>query len=185
MVITHYGEGCFRLQSGETSLLVDPTTNRLKADLTLLTLSPAEGEVSPDAIAYAGEYESKGIEVRGVEISGESTSKFIKTIFGVKFEDIQFLFLGHLSGIPDAQIFEHLGEPDVVFVPTDGEHFLSSEDAAKLTRQFEPSIIIPSFCKDPEKFLKILGQKGEVEEKIVFKKKDLTGNQKVVVLKAS
>jgi len=184
MVITYYGEGCFRLQSGETSLLVDPSTNRLKADLVLQTLAPAEGEMEAEKISFAGEYESKGIEVQGVEVSEESTPKFVKTVFGVKFEDIQFLFLGHLSKIPDAKLFERLGEPDVVFIPVGSEHFLSPEDAAKLVRQFEPSIIVPSFYKDPDKFLKLLGQKGESEEKIVFKKKDLTGNQRVVVLKA-
>jgi L-ascorbate metabolism protein UlaG (beta-lactamase superfamily) len=184
MVITYYGEGCFRLQSGEASLLVDPTTARLKADLTLQTLSPAEGDSSPELISCAGEYESKGIEVRGAEVSGESTPKFVKTIFSVNFEDINFLFLGHLSGVPDPKVFEHLGEPDVVFVPVAEEHFLSPEDAAKVVRQFEPSIIIPSFNKNPDKFLKILGQKGEIQDKIVFKKKDLTGSQQVVVLKS-
>jgi L-ascorbate metabolism protein UlaG (beta-lactamase superfamily) len=94
------------------------------------------------------------------------------------------LFLGHLSQVPDPKIFEHMSEPDVVFIPVAEEHFLSPEDAAKLTRQFEPSIIIPSFNKNADKFFKILGQKGEAEEKIVFKKKDLTGTQRAVVLKA-
>ena len=42
MVINYFGNGCFRLQSGETSVLVNPDNNRLKADVTLKTLVAAE-----------------------------------------------------------------------------------------------------------------------------------------------
>jgi hypothetical protein len=33
MVVNYFGNGCFRLQSGETSILLDPENNRLKADI--------------------------------------------------------------------------------------------------------------------------------------------------------
>jgi len=39
MVINYFGNGCFRLQSGETSILVNPENNRLKADIILKTLT--------------------------------------------------------------------------------------------------------------------------------------------------
>lgn len=39
MVITFFGNGSFRLQSGDTTLLLDPDNNRLKADVTLRTLA--------------------------------------------------------------------------------------------------------------------------------------------------
>lgn len=182
MVITYYGEGCFRLQSGDLSILTDPQNNRLKADVVLETLSPAEVDISSDKINFPGEYEIKGIEIQGFSVPDESTDKFIKTIYSIKFEEITFLLLGHISEMPDVKILEQLGEPDVVFVPV-GDHFMSPADAAKLMKQMEPSIIIPSFSKDSGEFLKLTGQKGETEDKVVFRKKDIGETQRVIVLK--
>ena len=39
MVITYFGNGSFRLQSGDNALLLNPDNNRLKADVTLRTLA--------------------------------------------------------------------------------------------------------------------------------------------------
>lgn len=182
MVITYYGEGCFRLQSGETSVLTDPQNNRLKADVVLETLSPASSEIQADKINFPGEYEIKGIEIQGFPVPEESTEKFLKTIYSVRFEDINFLFLGHISKMPDVKTLEQIDEPDVIFIPTGSEHFMSADLAAKLIKQLEPSIVIPSFCKNPSEFLKLLGRKGEQEDKVVFKKKDLGDAKRVVIL---
>ncbi len=72
MVITHYGNGAFRMQSGDTVLLLNPGNDRLKADITLCTLVGTgtddllSGEGDPGAkISFPGEYEVKGIEVDG------------------------------------------------------------------------------------------------------------------------
>lgn len=181
MVITYYGEGCFRLQSGETSLLVDSENNRMKADAVLETLTSASAEPDAGKISFPGEYEVKGIEIQGIGVPEESSDKFLKTVYSVNFEDMNFLFLGHISKMPDVKLLEHFNEPDVIFVPTGAEHFMSAGDAAKLVKQLEPTIVIPSFYKNPNDFLKALGQKGESQDKIVLKKKDL-GAQRVVVL---
>ena len=45
MVITYYGNGAFRLQSGDTVLLLNPENNRLKADVTLRTLAGTTTEL--------------------------------------------------------------------------------------------------------------------------------------------
>jgi hypothetical protein len=69
----------------------------------------------------------------------------------------------------------------VLFIPT-GEHFLSPDAGAKLARQLEPAIIIPSYTKAPEAFLKVMGARPEAVEKLVLKKKDLEGKKAEVVL---
>ena len=104
MVITHFGNGSFRLQSGDTALLVNPDNNRLKADVTLRTLAGmATDELLDHAsdsgmtISFPGEYESRGMEIVGFPIPDESTEKFIKTAYKIFFEDMTFVFLGHLS----------------------------------------------------------------------------------------
>lgn len=187
MVITNLGGGCFRLQSGETSLLLDPSGNRLKADLVLKTASAADAvDETPETISFAGEYEVKGIEVEGYEAQEESTAKLVKTIYAVTWEDTRLVFLGQVSGEPSADVLERIGDPDVLVIPVDSDHFFDPEAAARLIKQIEPKIAIPSYAS--EKDLKILrkemGQDSDAEEKFVFKKKDLeVGHVKLVILK--
>jgi L-ascorbate metabolism protein UlaG (beta-lactamase superfamily) len=185
MIVTYFGDGCVRFQSGDTSLLADPNNNRLKADVVLKTLSTPDPEsISAEEISFPGEYEVKEIRIQGWPISKESGEKFLKTAYLVKWEDLSIVFLGHLSEGLEPEVLEELSEPDVLVLPV-GDHFLSADDAAKLTKKLEPSVVIPTFVKSPNEFLKALGQKTETEEKFVFKKKDLANlKAKAVILKA-
>jgi L-ascorbate metabolism protein UlaG (beta-lactamase superfamily) len=194
MVINYFGNGCFRLQSGETSVLVNPENNRLKADVTLKTLTataadiPAAGDEKTDelVISFAGEYEEKEIEILGFPVAEESTDKFLKTAYAVLWEGMKFVFLGHLSKPMDATLMEEFSEPDVLILPVGGGHFLEPEVAAKIAKQLEARVVIPSFYKDPAEFLKASGKKGEEMEKFVFKQKDIVADRgRVVVLKAN
>jgi len=181
--VSYFGEGCFRLQSGEISLLVNPINNRLKADVVLKTLSPASTtEAAGAEISFPGEYEVKGIEVRGLPLEHESSPKFLKTIFVVKWEDLRIVFLGHISKQLPPELLKEVGEPDILFIPGGEEHFLSPEDAAKLIKQAEPKVVIPGFYKTPTAFLKAVGQKVEAAEKFVFKNKDLEGKKGAIVI---
>lgn len=195
MVITYFGNGCFRLQSGEMSILVNPENNRLKADITLRTLSSAVPEEIAAALAeegsgltitVPGEYEEKEIEITGYPVAAESTAKFIKTAYAVQWEGMKFAFLGHLSTPLDAALMEELAEPDVLFLPVGGGHFLEPEVAAKAAKQLEARVVIPSFYKDPAPFLKALGVKGETMDRFTFKQKDIVSDKgRAIVLAAS
>ena len=184
MVINYLGDGCFRLQSGELSVLVNPANHRLKADVVLRTLTLANVAPPPDEIIFPGEYEVKGIEIQGYPLAAESTDKFIKTVYLVRWEEMQFLFLGHISKPLPAELIEEF-EPDVLFLPTGDDHFLAPADAAKLVRQLEPAVTMPGYYKEYNSFAKAFGQKAEVEEKFVFRKKDLDPEKsRLLVLEA-
>jgi len=193
MIITYFGNDCFRLQSGDISLLTDPENNRLKADITLKTLTATN---DPDGtnndghdmvITFPGEYESKEIEIEGFPIAEESTDKFLKTAYRVSWEGMKFVFLGHLSRPIDATLMEEFADPDILFLPIGGGHFLEPEVAAKIAKQLEARAIIPAFGGNkPDAFLKALGKKAEVMDKFVFKQKDIaTEKSKIVILKQS
>ncbi len=186
MVLNYFGEGCFRLQSGDLSLLVNPLNNRLKADLVLRTLALPDAPIVPEEISFPGEYEMRGIDVTGVGLAGESSAKILKTVYSVRWEDMHFLFLGHLSQPLPASVLEDLDSPDMVFVPTGDEHFIDPEAALKLVHQLRPKVVIPAYYKKPDKFLAAAGVKPETEEKLVFRKKDLGEGEKmrVIVLEA-
>jgi L-ascorbate metabolism protein UlaG (beta-lactamase superfamily) len=186
MVITYLGGGTFRLQSGDTSLLVDPSGNRLKADVVLhTTVDPTEITSDPSVVAFAGEYEVKGIEIEGVEVKDESTPKLVKTAFKVTWEDITVAILGSIANMPSGDILEKMGEPDVLILPVEEDHYLEPAAAGTLTRQLEPAVVIPSLFNDKslKAFAKELGQSAGEEERFTFKKKDLQPEaMKLIVL---
>lgn len=201
MVITWYGEGCFKIQSGEVSILTDPIDNksglnapRFKSDIILKTLSSVdllneEPNNESKEIFGAGEYNLKDVDISGFQLEKESTDSFLKTIYVVNFEGIKLCFLGHLSESLDPDIEQYLENIDILFVPAGGDPFIDQKAVFKIIKQIEPKIVIPSFFKIPSlkrqsNDLKIFleefnGQKIEPQEKLSIKKKDLEAIKKI------
>ncbi|MDP3956500.1 MAG: MBL fold metallo-hydrolase [bacterium] len=187
MIITYHGEGCFKIQSGNLSMVIDPLNDRMKPDVVLKTAVPFPGRTpDPRIITGPGEYEIEGIEIRGVQLLNESSPKLIKTVYIVTFEEIKLGFLGEAFNMPDVETLEALGEAEIIFLPVGGKPYLSPEEAVKIVKQIEPSIVIPSFYKSPKDFFEEMGQKPDPQEKLVIKKKEvveLGDSTKVVCLK--
>jgi L-ascorbate metabolism protein UlaG (beta-lactamase superfamily) len=203
MVITWHGEGCFKFQNGEISLLTDPPSEdsgilapRFKTDVLLKTLTSwpnAKEEYNSDAVIIgAGEYDVKGIKIKGAELAGESSPKFFKTVYSIIWDQISIGILGHVSGELPPNIMADFEELDILIGPVGGEPFISQEKIAKLVKQLNPKIFIPSFYKIPGLKRKSRDIKnftdefnGEVQknqEKFVFKKKDLAEIKKTKVV---
>ncbi len=212
MVISFYGEGCFKIQSGETVVLIDPpspqsglTPPRFKFDVLLKTLASneeIESGFSNDAsdgfkIIGPGEYDIKDVIISGYGLANESTDKFIKTIYLLEIEGIKMCFLGHISETLATDVAEHLEEIDVLFIPAGGKPFIEQKMAVKLIKQTAPKIVVPSFfkisgLKRPSADLKIFLEEGgylpaqagkaEVQEKLTIKKKDLAEIKKTKVV---
>jgi L-ascorbate metabolism protein UlaG (beta-lactamase superfamily) len=210
MVITFYGEGCFKLQSGDFVILTDVFDNktglvapRLKPDIILKTLTPlssinnqelATQSQQPTVIIGPGEYNIKDINITGFLLAKESSEKFFKTIYLLEMEGIKLCFLGHLSEIPEPTILEHLEEIDILFVPAGGPPFLNQKLSVKIIKQLQPKIVVPCFFKIPslkrpadkiEVFLEEFNgpktKQTEAQEKLVVKKKDLADIKKTEV----
>lgn len=208
MVITFYGEGCFKLQNGDFVILTDPfddkiglTPPRFKADIILKTLTPfllinqSADQENTQLICGAGEYNIKDVNISGLPLIKESTDKFIKTIYLVKTEEFKICFLGHISEMPDPTILEHLEEIDILFVPAGGPPFIDQKLAIKIIKQIQPKIVIPSFFKIPslkrpandlkiflEEFNGAKSKQINEQEKLVIKKKDLADIKKTEVV---
>lgn len=203
MVINWYGEGCFRIQSGDFVMVVDPfesaaglTPPRGKTDAVLRTMTslPIAYIPAPDRreIAGPGEYEVRGAEISGWPLPKEASPAAWKTVFLAEVEDVRLGFLGHMSQ-PEEGLLDKLGEVDILFIPGGGAPYLTVEDAAKLAKQINPKIVIPSFFKVPglkrragdvKEFLEELGRESSpAQEKLTLKKKDFPSATRAVVLK--
>lgn len=198
MVINWYGEGSFKIQSGNVVLLSDPfessvglSAPRFKADIILKTgpFGPyiSEKESEGKNIIGPGEY-----EVKGVEVTGFGAGK--GAVYSVRTEEMKLGFLGELSEAtisPEAT--EGLRNIDVLFAPVGGEPYAAPEEVAKLVKKLEPKIVVPCFykipglkrdAKDIKEFEKALGLKAEEQDKLTIKPKDIIWEgTKLIVLK--
>lgn len=203
MVITYYGENSFKIQSGEFSILTDPvdassglTPPRFKYDILLKTLTafpPREAHSAGSGQATAeqgisiygpGEYNIEDATMFGYLSEHEVTDKILKTVYVVSLEDIRLCFLGHLADIPAPAIMEKLEDIDILFVPGGGSPYIDQKKVAKLVKQIQPKIVIPTAFKLPglkrqaedlSVFLDELDQKNiEPQEKLTIKKKDIS-----------
>lgn len=185
MVITYHGGNYVKIQSGDFTMLVDPTDQRSfkGAQLVLNTVLPPILETGEERekllemreplwIEHAGEYEMGGVEVRGIP-TGEEGGR-AHTAYRVTVDGITLGILGFLMREPEAKVLAELADLDILFAPGGGKPLIAQSAAAKIVRQLEPGIIIPTLAKDVGPFLKELGQaKRPAEEKLTVKKKDI------------
>lgn len=216
MVITYYGLSCFKIQSGDTVLAIDPyskesglTPPRFEAHAVLSThdhenhnnieaLSSKDDRIFK--ITGPGEYEFKGILVRGIESFHDSKGgkqKGKNTIYLIEWEGMRLAHLGDYGEETlRSDLQEALGTPDIMFLPVGGGDIIDGETAAKLVNEIEPRIIIPMHYKisglkakldGVEVFMKEMGERlpPEPEEKLTIKKSGLPNAEesKIVILK--
>ena len=165
MIITYHGENYFKLQAGNTTVLINPTNLRSfrGADLVLESErmdkpNPVEGDFL--AVDSPGEYEVKGVRVSGFNIPEEAQ----KTIYRLEIDEMRVGIFGNLKNDLGPKILENFFRVDVLIAPP----------LSKTVKQIEPSLFVMAPEKNLKNFLKDLGRdKCETEEKIVVKKKDL------------
>lgn len=206
MVITYLGGECFKLTQGDLTIALNPPskdsslkTPKFGSDIVLVSMNHEDfngteqmsfGEREPFVISGPGEYEVKGVTVRGFASESEyGGEKGINTIYSITLEGMNLLFLGALgtATLPQAAKQE-LDDIDILFLPIGGEGVLAHADAYKLAVQLEPSIVIPMHYT-PEtlkKFLKEAGEDVAPVDKLTLKRKDLEGKEdEIVVLQTS
>ncbi|MCR4334689.1 MAG: MBL fold metallo-hydrolase [Patescibacteria group bacterium] len=198
MIITYQGGEFFKVQFGNTTLAFNPIskdsklkTSRFGADIALITTNHPDfngidqvshGEAKPFVISGPGEYETKGVFIRG--FLSKSVEERINTIYLVSLEGMNICFLGALKDINLINSTkEALEEIDILFTPVNNE-ILSPSESYKFAVSLEPKIIIPMYYDDASLkiFVKESGEKSEPLDKLTIKKKDLDGKEGDVVI---
>lgn len=222
MIITYLGGEFVKVQFGDITLAFNPPAKgsklpltRFGADIVLSTLNDTDmngvetvthGERKPFFIQGPGEYEIKGVAIRGyateseykakphetkvssgVARSAESgfREKRINTVYTVLLEGMKLCFLGALGTVAlPGNLKEELDDIDILFIPIGGEGVLSYVDANKLAVQIEPRLVIPihhAGLGDSGALKQFLKESGEEKtasvDKLTLKKKDLEGKE--------
>ena len=209
MHLSWYGQSCFKIQTKDATIIVDPfdraTTGleppRSKADVALFTHKHAD-HASPEyrnaefVIAGPGEYESKGVHFYGFAVPHDDAGGKrlgFSTAFLIEADDLRMLHLGDFGagGLTHEEIDE-IGDVDILLIPVGGSYTLNGEGAERIVRQIEPHVVLPMHYAVPrlkmkldgvEKFLREMGaSKTEAIPKYVVKKKDLKEDGTEVVV---
>jgi L-ascorbate metabolism protein UlaG (beta-lactamase superfamily) len=212
MVITWYGQSCFKVQSGETILITDPFSKEIgltppRGQANIVTIShqhydhnnvEALAASNPFVIEGPGEYEVKGVNIVGLEAfhdQKEGKERGSNTVYVIEMEGIKICHLGDIGQLKlDSRQIEIIDGIDILMIPVGGIYTVNGEEAADLINQIEPKIVIPMHYKIPgltikleglEDFLDEMGvSKKETVEKLAIKKKDLPEEgSEVVVMK--
>lgn len=201
MNITWYGERCVRIESKEGSVLIDPFDPKeaglrgpsMKDDIVLLSSAaqPAAvtDRINEDAFVVRGpgEYERKGIAVRGLQAyqdSQEGRELGLCTVYLVTADDMTVCHLGGLGQekLTDEQM-EALGDPDILIVPAGGQSALDDKAAAALATAIEPKVVIPvGSAEKPDRFVKELGLPVQRVPSFRIQKKQLPADQTLLVV---
>lgn len=197
MTIAYYGVSCFKIETKGLTIVFDPPSKesefrppRFKADIVFLSHNHpnhnGKENFSQESfiIEGPGEYELKGILVKGIESyhdNSKGKKKGINTVYLVEAEDIRLCHLGDFGeGEATADLKEKIDSVDVLFAPVDAE--LNSNDKIfKIINQIEPKLVLPMHWhlskKHHENFSEFLKEfnKGKIseEDKIVIKGKEL------------
>lgn len=207
MVITYHGLEFVKITFGDITIAFNPVSkssdyksSSFGADMAFISLndpdfngwqSLARGEKEPFVINGPGEYEFRGVFVRGFpSFSSYKNKKRPNTFYNVILEETSICFLGAISS---ENIKDHLNaleeEVDILFIPIGGDGVLSAAEAYKTAVGLESKIIIPihfNFNGDKNSLKTFLKEGGEENlkpvEKLSLRKKDLVGKQGEIVV---
>ncbi|MBP6855219.1 MAG: MBL fold metallo-hydrolase [Candidatus Pacebacteria bacterium] len=203
MIITYYGKQFFKITQGDLVIAYNPISkssnfspSRFGSDIAISSVSMGDysgietvtySGKEPFAIRGAGDYEVKGVSIKGVgsEVLIDN-KKYINTAYTVTLEGIKLAFIGALTELNDATR-ELVLSADILFVPV-SDKFLPPAKAYKAALSLEPLIIIPmedASGAPLKQFLKEGGQEdAEIVDKLTIKKKDFDGKEaEIIVLK--
>lgn len=212
MVIRYLGHSAFRLKGSTASVITDPFDSRAvgmqfpRTSAEIVTVSHAHSDHNqvssvggdPFVIIGPGEYEVKGVRIHGIttfhdQEQGAKRGENIIYLFTI--DSINLLHCGDLGHKLSEEQLEHLGNVDILLIPVGGVFTVDPAEAAAITAQIEPKIVIPmhyhtqklnqaSFGQlaGMEKFLAELGKEDVVRtDKLVIAESSLPEEMEVVV----
>lgn len=173
MEITWFGHACFRLRAREGTVVTDPfgkesgyTMPQIRADVVTISHDHENHNQTkgfrgkPHIIHGPGEYEVKGIFVKGIATyhDNEHGKKFGRnTVYRYDLEKLTVAHLGDLGHILLQTQVEVLNSIDVLLIPVGGGATIGPTEAAEIVSLVEPRIVIPMHYKTP-------AYKGELQE---------------------
>ncbi len=211
MIITWLGQACFKIQSNDKALIIDPydesigfSLPKIDADILLMTHSHYDHSNSAafpgtsTIIKDLGEYEVDGIAITGIptfhdDVGGQKRG--LNTVYKIESEGVSLLHMGDFGESElRLETLESIGSIDVLMIPVGGTYTLDGTQAADVAKKIGARITIPMhyFIKglnillsNADQFLKAMGAPdAKPQQYLEISKELLEGKKQDVVLLA-
>ncbi|QQG44165.1 MAG: MBL fold metallo-hydrolase [Candidatus Roizmanbacteria bacterium] len=213
MEIKYLGHSAFLIKTKDAKLVTDPFSSqmvgmsfpKIEADVVTISHSHADHNFvqgvsgDPLVIDWPGEFEKNGIRVFGYKWYHDNKKGLERgenILYKIEAENLTLLHCGDLGDLLNDELYEEIGNIDILFVPIGGTYTIDATTAASLVKKLDPSIIIPmhysqeklseelrSKLSPVSDFLKEMGiDEVNPVDKLVVKKEDLSEEQKVIVM---
>jgi L-ascorbate metabolism protein UlaG (beta-lactamase superfamily) len=198
MEIKYIAHSSFIIKTKTATVVTDPfhadigfKFPKTPADVVLIShhhddhdnIKGIEGE--PIVFDWPGEYDCKGIAIRGIASyhDNEKGAKRGKNVmFKITAENMSILHCGDLGHSLDDKIIEEIGNIDILCIPVGGHYTIDSHVAMQITKQIEPSIVLPMHYQTPDLNPKIAANLKPVTDFIsAMSQSGLTPQPKLVV----
>lgn len=175
MQIIWYGQSCFKITTGDTSILIAPFERSIglnppksKADIILLSTDSTKDVPEGFVISGPGEYEIKGVMIQAFSFfsapkkgelkAGSASSPRAGMVYVFSAEGISVCHIGEVSKENIVSILDKIGDADILLVPVGGPykegkedvHILNAEEAVAVASELEPRIVVPMQYKIPK-----------------------------------
>lgn len=203
MDITFLGANAIALSTKNAKMLFDPTVPGVepKTDkynvLVLTHDQPVKLKDEQLLLNTPGEYEAREISLKGIAARAhmDEPEAHSATMYRIDAQGVRVAVTGHIyPDLTDDQL-EALGAVDVLILPVGGNGYtLDAEGAAKVVRQIEPKVVIPTHYADKQvkyevpqnelkEFLDELGVSTEEETKYKAKSGNFPEQLTIINLK--
>lgn len=213
MEISPLGHASFRIKGKQANIITDPFDPSMvglkfpKTQADIVTIShehqdhnfPSNIEGAEIVLTGPGEYEIKGVSIRGVatyhdDDKGNKRGKNILFYFIV--DGIALLHCGDLGHKLSEDQAEAFPVVDILMIPIGGTYTIDAKTACQVVQQLEPKIVIPMHYNHAKlnqqvfggllgvtDFLKEMGKEGiEAVPKLTITRERLPQELQVVVL---
>jgi L-ascorbate metabolism protein UlaG (beta-lactamase superfamily) len=158
MDITWLGNACFRLAADDVVVVTDPFPESvgLRPDMrpaTVVTVSHRDPNGSnwknvpgdPKVFAAPGEYEYRGIGVRGVmtPLPADTSQEDRSVAFAIEISGVTICHMGSVKSPPTPSQIDELSPVDVLLIPAGGGATMGVEQVFQTMQDLSPKIVIP------------------------------------------
>lgn len=185
MIITYHGHSCFKLKGKNGTVVTDPYDSyigfaapALSADVitashqhkdhhAVAQVKPSARRDKPFLIDVLGEYEVGGISVFGTHSYHDDQQGSLRGenyIYTILLDNLRICHLGDLGHELTEEHISDIGQVDVLFVPVGGVFTINPDQAVKVIRSIEPSIVIPMHFKTADHDQNVFGDMRTLED---------------------
>jgi L-ascorbate metabolism protein UlaG (beta-lactamase superfamily) len=184
MKITWLGHAAFLLETGGSKIVTDPYDHNderigygpitMPVDIVTISHDHADHNYAkdlkgnPDTVEGTGRFQVKGISFTGIEAHHDPTEgsqRGSNTIFVMEAEGMNLCHAGDLGHVLSRDTIEAIGPVDILLIPVGGFYTIDAAEAAKVTQDLKPKLVIPIHFKTTVLDFPIAGVEAFLEGK--------------------